>query len=199
MPRQVNHEARRQDILDAVIATLADGGFEKLTLRSLAERLGGSITLVTHYFPTKDALITAALSRVFAEAQSMVEQLSVIEDPDERLTAVLHYFLPIDEESHRLERARVAMVVQKDGDPTIAEFFERLEPAMRAVIRAGIETFYPEEDVDRMVDVFRAWTSGVALSAVEHPELWTPDRQLAVLDTFLSYVTVPRKGVAARR
>jgi hypothetical protein len=50
-----------------------------------------------------------------------------------------------------------------------------------------------------MVDVFRAWTSGVALSAVEHPELWTPDRQLAVLDTFLSYVTVPRKGVAARR
>jgi hypothetical protein len=68
----------------------------------------------------------------------------------------------------------------------VAEFFHELEPAMRDVLRIGLTGFVEEYELESLVDVMRAWTTGVAISAVEHPELWTPDRQLRALDIFMS-------------
>lgn len=193
MPRYVDHAARRRLILETVIAALAEGGLENLTLRSLAQRLGGSVTLVTHYFPTKEELVTAALDQIFTDAERMLGELRVIEDPHRRLIEVVNYFLPTDDEGLQLERVRVATIIHRNGDPIIGQFFERLEPAMRAVIRTGIESFYPADQLDDMVDLYRSWLSGMALSAVEHPEIWTPERRKAVLAVFLRFVAIDLK------
>ena len=191
MPRFVDPEERKASIISAMIEALAEGGFPTFTLRSLAKRMGGSSTLITHYFPNRDALIGALLESVLMDADAKSGELLQIDDPHERLHAVLKYFLPDDPETLALERVRVALVAHRDAEPALREFFDKLEPGMRGVMRAGLEEFVDAEDLDEMVDVLRAWTSGLALSAVEHPEMWTPERQTAALERFVSSMALP--------
>lgn len=62
MPRtKGDHEARRQDVSAAVWQVMATRGFAGLTLRAVAAELGATTGLLTHYFPTKRALVAYAL------------------------------------------------------------------------------------------------------------------------------------------
>ena len=62
MPRtKGDHEARRRDVSAAVWQVMAARGFAGLTLRAVAAELGATTGLLTHYFPTKRALVEYAL------------------------------------------------------------------------------------------------------------------------------------------
>jgi len=63
MPKYVDPQKRMDEIVDASERLLSTGGFTNLTLRNLAKQMGGSITLVTHYFESRAALVTAILDR----------------------------------------------------------------------------------------------------------------------------------------
>jgi crotonobetaine/carnitine-CoA ligase len=47
--------------------------------------------------------------------------------------------------------------------------------------------------------IVRLWTSGIAVSAVEHPEIWTPERQLDALESLMRSLALPRAVTAAAR
>ncbi|MEV5811058.1 TetR/AcrR family transcriptional regulator [Streptomyces mutabilis] len=178
-----------RDIVMASVAALNEGGLPELTLRKIAKRMGGSITLITHYFPDREALLRAILDHTLADADSFLEELALIEDPQEKLRASLRWFLPLTEESLALERTRVALAAYRTAEPIIRANSDALEPAMRRVLRNGLDGFVPDDALDSTVDLARSWVSGMALSAVEHPEMWTPQRQLATLDAFAALLS----------
>lgn len=191
MPRYVDPEQRKNDILDAASDALGEEGYARFTLRSLARRMGGSSTLVTHYFPTKDELIAALVDRVLTDAEAKREELKTITDPHDRLHAVIEYFLPLDEPTLKLERVRVALASHQRSEPAVEDFLARMEPGMRELFRVGLTGLVKTKEVEGLVDVIRAWTSGVVLSAVEHPEIWTRKRQLAALELFMGMLPIP--------
>lgn len=194
MPRFVDHEQRKAEIVAAVVEAIAEGGFKSFTLRSLAQRMGGSSTLITHYFPNREALLQALLDSAMSEATEQAETLQRIADPHERLHAVLEWFLPNTPESLQLERVRIVLVGHIESEPMVAGFFKQLEEGMRGLMRKSLQEFVDPKALEDMVDLLRAWTSGVALSAVEHPEIWSPQRQLAALDRFLSSLSLPMRA-----
>src|SRR6266508_3158582 len=61
MPARTDHDARRRDVSEAVWRVLAEHGFGGLTLRAVAVEMGASTGLLTHYFPSKEALVRHAL------------------------------------------------------------------------------------------------------------------------------------------
>ena len=191
MPRFVDPEQRKNDILDATVEAIAEGGFPHLTVRSLAKRLGGSSTLVTHYFANREELLSALADRVLKDAAEKSAELLEISDPDDRLRAVLEWFLPNTPESLKIERVRIVLVAHKATEPVVADMSARMEPGMRGLMRQALAEFVDPEDLEGMVDLLRAWTSGVVLSAVEHPEIWTPERQMQALDRFVSSLSLP--------
>lgn len=191
MPRVVDHEQRKREIIAAVVQVLGEGGFGNFSLKSVADRMGGSITLVTHYYPNREALTRGLLDFALEDRNKFFAERPAFQTPEERLRAALRYFLPLDEDALNLERARIALVSYKDIDPAIGEFFQELEPAMRAVIRSGLEGWVEADQIEGMVDILRAWTSGLTLSAVEHPEIWTARRQLEAFDRFLAALVLP--------
>jgi len=191
VPCYVDPVQRKNAILDAASDALGEEGYARFTLRSLARRMGGSSTLVTHYFPTKDELISALVDRVLEEAEVKRDEIKAIADPHDRLHAVIEYFLPLDEEALTQERVRVALASHKGSEPAVEEFFARMEPGMRDLFRVGLTGFVKPKEVEGLVDVVRAWTSGVVLSTVEHPEIWTRKRQLAALERFIGMLPIP--------
>ncbi|MGW1668165.1 TetR/AcrR family transcriptional regulator [Streptomyces sp. NPDC002324] len=190
MPRYVDPEERVRQIATASLQALSEGGLSELTLRKIARRMGGSITLITHYFPNREALLEAVLEYVLADTDAFLEELEQIPDPRERLRTALEWFLPDTEEALRMERARVALLTHQGAEPVIGRYLQRMEPAMRAVLVRAVEELVPADELDGTVDIMRVWMSGIALSVVEHPEIWTPERQLAALERFLKLLSV---------
>lgn len=186
MPKFVDPEQRSREIISAALAALSEGGFARFTLRNLAERMGGSMSLITHYFPNREALIEGLLAAVEYDIAVFNEDLRPIDDPVERLRRVVEWALPLDEETLVMERARIALLAHRDAEPAIGAFFARLEPLMRGVYREHVAALVAEEDLEFTIDLMRASTNGITLSAVEHPEIWDRDRQLRAINRFIA-------------
>lgn len=70
-PRPSLTESRRNEILAATSATIADRGLCETRIADIAEHIGASPALILYYFPSKAALLTEALvyqDRMFHEA-----------------------------------------------------------------------------------------------------------------------------------
>lgn len=190
VPRYVDPEERVRDIVAASLQALSEGGLAELTLRKIAQRMGGSITLITHYFANREALLDAVLQYALADVDVVLEEMGQIAEPRDRLRVALQWFLPDTEEALRDERARVALLTHQGAEPVIRRHLARMEPAMRAVLVRAVEELVPADELEDTVDMVRVWVSGIALSVVEHPEIWTPERQLAALERFLKVLSL---------
>lgn len=58
---------------DAVLAIAADRGFTAVTIRAVAERIGASTSVVTHYVPSGDELLRRAVRREIGARKTQAE------------------------------------------------------------------------------------------------------------------------------
>ena len=114
MPRQVDHEDRRREIVDATVQVLAARGVRGLTFRAVAEEMGGSSTLITHYFPTRQALLDALAESVAWLPEEVFALESGTDDLRRRLRIFLQWWLPRDEPDRRAEQARINLIGERD-------------------------------------------------------------------------------------
>ena len=76
-------------LLDCVLDLLVADGYEGISIRRVATVAGVSIGAVQHHFPTKDALLAAAMDRVSRQFQERLERrLAPGAGPAEVLRAV---------------------------------------------------------------------------------------------------------------
>ncbi|MCR3721929.1 MULTISPECIES: TetR/AcrR family transcriptional regulator [Prauserella salsuginis group] len=136
MPKIVDHEQRRNEICDAVLTLVAEGGTRSVTKRAAAERAQWSTGAVNHYFQNRDTLMLGAFRRA-AHLQGK-ELTRILHDsglsPLERLHATIEATLPLDER-------RVALT--------------------RIFLEYYAETHSAEETHDEVVSYLRNWRSFV--------------------------------------
>lgn len=172
MPRHVDHEDRRAEILDATLAVLAEKGPRGLTFRAVAARMGGSSTLVTHYFASRQALLDA-LAEVVAEWPANLAELEEgVEDPRERLRLFMRWLVPSDEQSLVAERGRVNLNGEHDARVRTQHLFDTWDRHVREHLRRHLKALVPARQIEATVDLLRSITNGITLSAVEHPAEW---------------------------
>lgn len=183
MPRHVDKEQRLQDIADASARLLTKGGPAALTLKALADELGGSITLVTHFYPNRAALLDGFFTRYFERIAGDIAEIDTSsDDPLERLRAIMEWLMPLDPQAVALERMRVLNLAQSDAEPLMKPWIDKMERWTRRVLTDHVTGLVPNDQVDITVDAIRTFTNGVAISTVEHPEIWSAERQMALLD-----------------
>lgn len=68
MPRVVDHEERRWQIVFALWLVIAEHGIEGVSLRHVAAEAGVSMGRIQHYFGTKDALVLAGCTALVESA-----------------------------------------------------------------------------------------------------------------------------------
>ncbi|BEL04442.1 TetR/AcrR family transcriptional regulator [Actinoplanes sichuanensis] len=189
MPRFVDSETRRREILQAGLEILGENGLPGVTFRSVAARMGGSSTLVTHYYGTRRALIVDLTAYSIELGRQQLAKLeNAAEGPAERLRTLLLWLVPLDEAGLREERARVSMMAAGPTEPEIEEFLDGWETEVRDLLGRHLADMVAPGEVAGLVDFLRAVTNGVVLSAVEHPQTWTRKRQESVVATALSVV-----------
>lgn len=106
MPKIVDAEARRQEVVEAVFRIIASDGLERASLREVADEAGLAVGSVRHYFASSDELLVHSFAVVIDRiARRLEEAFAVVEscapglpEHDAAVLTLLGQFLPLDEE-----------------------------------------------------------------------------------------------------
>jgi TetR/AcrR family transcriptional regulator, transcriptional repressor of bet genes len=90
-PRTLGRDARRQQLINATIAMIAEKGFSRTTLTDVAARAGVSHGLVLFHFKSKDQLLTETLDHLAEEYRASWQAAfeSADERPEEKILALI--------------------------------------------------------------------------------------------------------------
>ncbi|GGJ46081.1 MULTISPECIES: TetR/AcrR family transcriptional regulator [Glutamicibacter] len=107
MPKIVDHDQRRREIVEVTWRFIAREGIEKLNLRDLAAAAGYSNGALKPYFPTRDSLLAATFNYVAESTEKRIARTTSGLSALEAIAAFAREVLPLDE--LRCDEARVAV------------------------------------------------------------------------------------------
>jgi AcrR family transcriptional regulator len=191
MPKIVDHEERRRELVAAVVSVIMREGIERCTLRSIARESGYSSGVLAHYFADKEDLLTSALElshdRIYARLAEKLE-------PMRGLAAVREFVLdnlPLDDERLTETRLELTYWARSLGDPRVLEVQRRESARLRGLLVGVLEDAARDgelaagEDAETIAERLLAFIDGVSLHATLYPERMTPDLQHRLLDAEL--------------
>lgn len=194
MPKIVDHEERRREILEATWRVIARDGIEAATVREIAREVGYSNGVLSHYFTNKEEILISAhklaFQRVYDRAAAANEGITGIE----AVRIALHEALPLDEE-RRIEavldvsfwsQALVNDRLNKVRFESIMEGRVWWTSMLESGRERGEITSAVSNDV--LCDEIQALIDGISVQAIMYPEHMVPARQRAMADAFLERI-----------
>jgi len=166
VPRDELEDARRAQLIEVTIDSLAEVGFVGTTLAEIAGRAGVSPGLVAHYFDDKDGLLEAAfraLARVVAVR--MREQFALARTPRARVQAVIDANLGPENFDQRTGNAWLAFwgqVLHFEGLKRVQKAYQR---RMLSNLRSDLHSMMAGEDARTLAAMIAAMIDGVWLRA----------------------------------
>lgn len=96
-PKQDRSRLTRQRLLEATVRCLAERGWAASTVSVIAHEAGISRGALQHHFPTREALVVAALEYMFQERRALVERLNPPRggDDSDRVHAVVSTLIEV--------------------------------------------------------------------------------------------------------
>lgn len=143
MPRVVDHEERRWEIVLALWLVIAQHGIEGVSLRHVAAEAGVSMGRIQHYFGTKDALVLAGCTALVDRAYGGYLETADAA-PRERLLHVMSQQIPRDDAGRTGVSVWYAYVAKSINDAAVrqvlAEARRGAEDECVRLIRADRDT-----------------------------------------------------------
>ena len=135
MPRIVDSEQRRGQILAGLWAVVHEHGVEGVTLGRVAVAAGVSIGRIQHYFASRDELVLAGCRGILELAERVHEERTAGLDPETSLLALLCQPIPGGDEAFRLGAAVwSAYLARAAVDERIGRIVREAERGTRARI-----------------------------------------------------------------
>ena len=125
----LNRDQKASEILDVAEQMFMDGGFDGTTIAALARRAGVAGNTVYWYFPSKDDLLAAILTRRLDRVLAAVPGDVTMSEAATAALAALDEFAPLTAVVH--ERAR--------RSPAVADAHERFHHQVDHAIRDAFE------------------------------------------------------------
>ena len=188
MPKIVDHDERRERIIEIVAEMLATVGTEKTTIREIARQSGYSRGFIKHYFHNKEELISKTLRWINERSRARADAALDGKKGLAALRTFSELTLPLtaearDEWKIRMQFWGVAVVSDE----------HRKEQSKRIHVSEKIIIGYLEEaqelgEVERGIDLLPLAHSllhrlyGLGCNAILRPSYFTRQRQLQALD-----------------
>jgi AcrR family transcriptional regulator len=158
--------ARRQRVIDAGLALLADRDVEKVQMKDVAEEANVALGTVYNYFSSKDHLFAEVLIAWAASMGSGIARNPLNGRTDlDRLIEVFHR--SVRAFSRQPQLARLVATLETSSDPFAREVLARLGEATTAVYASAMHDVDPAraEAIVRVMDAvlasgLRSWVSG---------------------------------------
>ncbi|HZN14772.1 MAG TPA: TetR family transcriptional regulator [Acidimicrobiales bacterium] len=182
--RARNQAVRRKRVLEAAMELAADGGYDAVQMRDVAERADVALGTLYRYFPSKDQLLVAALGEWATTLERRLKQKPPPGDtPAERVIDVLRRASRALEREPRVTGAMVTAL--SSPDPDAAETKNEVYETLRSIISGAIDGGRVE-NTDQVVRVLGyvwfaalvSWAGGMAEAGLMAEELEVAARLL---------------------
>lgn len=188
MPKVVNHAERRALIIEAVTNIIMRDGFDRVTMREIAQEIGFVHGAITRYFPNKESLLAGAFVQVFTQGQERILRLIEGKRGLAALRSMLLEILPLTEEG--AQRAKVVMTFwdRASQDPKLGQIHhdnivQRIALIERCLIEAREdEEISPSTDIALAVNRIAAYNAGCQILTVLVPAAMAPEQLSAAVD-----------------
>ncbi|MEB0004005.1 TetR/AcrR family transcriptional regulator [Cryobacterium sp. RTC2.1] len=194
MPKIVDHEERRAEVLEATWRVIATRGLDAATVRQIAKEAGVSSGVLAHYFADKDDILVQAhrlaYDRVFRRVEEKIGRSTGIE----ALRATLYETLPMDE-NRRIEAViDISYIGRALNDPRLK--LVRQESAQVArdwwlgvlTSTAAGGHLAVDTNLGLLVDQILVFIDGISLQSVLFPDLMTPELQKQLADGLIARI-----------
>lgn len=188
MPKIVDHERRRTEIVQTTWRVIARRGLDGATLREVAAEAGYANGALKPYFPAKSDLLEATFRHVFSRTNARSSAATQELDGFAALRAFCLEVLPLD--ADRLDEARVVIAFwqQALSDPAQARVNETAMAQWRAGIRGWLEEALGQAEpgrgqtTDAAAEALLNFLLGAQVAAVFDPRFNSADQLVAQLD-----------------
>ncbi len=195
MPKIVDHDQRREEIVRAMWRVIRRRGVEGATVRAVAEEAGLSAGSLRYYFPSQAELISTAMQQVDARARERIAAIDPSGTVTERVTALIEAVLPLDAERREELEVWVSLSARAQCDDTLrpmsAAAYDDLESLSRSVLAELTQSGILRDDLDLDVEAVRlhGLIDGLAVHLGIHPERLTADLCRAAISRHLADLT----------
>jgi len=129
MPKIIDHDTRRGELLDGAFELFAERGFDALPMRRIASELRVSTGTLYHYFENKVAIFRAMYARRAARDVAEIDELVPAGTPPREAVAAIARFVT----AHADDLQRSLLVA--------LDFNRRPGAAVRQVIRENVAVY----------------------------------------------------------
>lgn len=200
MPKAVDHDARRAELLAATWRVIARDGIEGATVRRISREAGYSTGVLTHYFQNKEDVLRTALQAAFTETRTRIEAQASEARGLRALRNAALSALPLDDERRRACEVRLGFWARATADETFAadqraRYFHLRRTFARLLEQAGeCDEMRSDLDFESEAERLVALCEGIGVQALFDPNRWTSERQTAAVDAHLALIGGAKKG-----
>lgn len=197
MPKVVDHEQRRREIVDALWRVIQRDGLAAASVRTVAAESGWSAGSLRHYFATQDELRMLAMTSLLERATERIEGTGrQVRDLDSLARWVCEA-LPVDPLRRAESEVWLAMAAAAATDPGMRDVLDDAFTGMRRMCDSAVR--FADQlrggglALDAETERLHALVDGLAVHGTRHPDRMPPARlRAAVRDHLGELVSRPR-------
>jgi TetR/AcrR family transcriptional repressor of bet genes len=186
MPKQVDHDGRRERIAQAAARQIGALGIDGVTMRDIAAEAGCTTGMITHYFDTKDDVLLSALMLL---NEGIFERLYEHKVTDfDSFLATLEEALPIDDERLVAERVWVSFWGRAFGSDELTQQHRDVYESWHRFLVEALEELRRRDlvnddaDTDELARHLMAAIDGIGIQVTLDPRAWPAKRQRECLE-----------------
>lgn len=196
MPKIVDREERREEVLEAAWRIIARQGIDALSLRDLAAESGYSTGVVAHYFKDKDDVVRSALMRVWRQESARIRRRTSSLSGLAALDAIAAEVLPLGEQRTMEMSVWVSFWARAIGDDGLAAEQQRYYAEWKALLRKHLREAsengeIAECDSDGEAARLAGLIDGIGIQALLEPAQFKGNRALRLVREYLRRLPAP--------
>ncbi|MEU3342976.1 TetR/AcrR family transcriptional regulator [Streptomyces sp. NPDC006668] len=197
MPKVVDHDERRAEIIRATWRVIAREGIANATMRQIAKEAGYSYGVLAHYFSDKADIMASAM---VASHRNVIRRTDARDEGTSGLPALRIFMLeclPLDEQRVLEAKVEVSFWGQAVGNAELVKIQNAEVDGLLQMIRQRLAEaeqegqLRPGLDIDLAVHSCLALIDSLSLRAVLYPARTTNDDQIAMLDALFALIARP--------
>ncbi len=197
MPKIVDWEARKDEILQATWRVIARDGLSRTTVRAIAREADCSLGILSHYFDDKMDILASALLLCHRRVRERTEKKVVGLNGMSALRIAMLEALPLDAERQLEARIEVSFWGRILSDARLSELGQlevnllasRLRGHLNEARAAG--ELREDLNLDLATQELLVLIDGVSVERTHFPASVPPKRQIEMLERRLSSFQVP--------
>lgn len=195
MPKVIDHDQRRSDIIDVTWALIVKGGLEAATMREIASEAGFANGALKHYFPGKDEIIQGTYDRALGMMSEGVATAVGDATGLAALRAIVYASAPLTEEAIVAGRVLLSFWERAMSNDDLHQAYLSHLTSWRGGLLTYIEQGRADGDIrtstpdEQLVDEIVLINVGANVMSLIAPQLSTPALLEAQLDAFFQRIT----------